>query len=77
MSYLIYVDGKILPTKEHGGLVDAMEEAGRLAQQPDNKMRKIFILQVVKVNEPVVTRQWKPNEVMPGCFYEVSPRPWA
>lgn len=76
MSYLIYVDGKNLPTKEHDSLVNAMIEVERLAQQPDNKMRKIFILEIMQVNEPVVTRQWKPIDTIPGTFVEVTKRPW-
>lgn len=58
MSYMVFVEGKNAPTKEHTFLVDAEAEAERLASQSDNKMRKIYILQVVKTNEPVVSRTW-------------------
>lgn len=58
MSYMVYVEGKQAPTVVHTFLCDAEAEAERLAKQPDNKMRKIHILQVVKINEPVVTRTW-------------------
>ena len=58
MSYMVFVEGKSAPTKEHTFVVDAEVEAERLAEQPDNKMRKIYLLKVVEVNEPVVTRIW-------------------
>lgn len=58
MSYLVYVEGKAPPTKQHFYLVDAMSEVERLAEQPDNRLRKIYILKVEKVNEPKITRTW-------------------
>ena len=58
MSYMIFVEGKSAPTKEHDFLVDAEAEAERLAEQPDNKMRKIYILKVVEINKPIVNRVW-------------------
>lgn len=59
MSYMVFVDGKQPPTKEHTFLCEAEAEANRLSTHPDNKMRKIYIMQIVKTNEPVVTRVWK------------------
>lgn len=59
MTYMVYVDGKTGPSKEHAYMTDAVVEAERLAAQPDNKLRKIYILKVEKVNEPVITREWK------------------
>ena len=58
MSYMVFVEGKSAPTKEHTFVVEAEAEAERLAEQPDNKMRKIHVLKVVEVYEPIVTRAW-------------------
>ena len=62
MTYMVYVHGKTGPSKEHTYMTDAVTEAERLAAQPDNKLRKIYILKVEKVNEPVITRTWKENQ---------------
>jgi len=59
MSYMVFVEGKQTPTREHHFLIDAKSEAERLASQHDNKMRKIYIMQIIETNEPVVTRVWK------------------
>lgn len=59
MSYMVFVEGKQLPTREHQLLVDAKSEVERLASQRDNKMKKIYIMQIIETNEPVVTRVWK------------------
>ena len=59
MSYMVFVEGKQPPTMEHQLLVEAKEEALRLASQPDNKMRKVYVMQVIAVNKPVVSRVWK------------------
>jgi hypothetical protein len=58
MSYMVFVDGKQPPQKEHDFLVDAESEAERLATHPDNKMRKIYVMKAVETYEPVVTREW-------------------
>ena len=58
MSYMVFVEGRSAPTKEHTFVVDAEAEAERLAEQPDNKMRKIYILKVVEINKPIVNRVW-------------------
>ena len=59
MSYMVFVEGKQPPTREHQFLVEAKEEAVRLASQPDNNMKKVYVMQVIAVNEPVVMRVWK------------------
>jgi len=59
MSYMVFVEGKQAPTREHQLLVEAKEEAVRLASQPDNKMKKVYVIQVIATNEPVVMRVWK------------------
>lgn len=59
MSYMVFVEGKHAPTREHQLLVEAKEEAVRLASQPDNKLRKVYVMQIVETNEPVVMRVWK------------------
>lgn len=59
MSYMVFVEGKQAPTREHQLLVEAKEEAVRLASQPDNNMRKVYVIQVIATNEPVVMRVWK------------------
>jgi len=58
MSYMVFVQGKQPPVKKHDFLVDAEAEVERLAQMPDNRMSKIYILEIKKVNEPVITRRW-------------------
>lgn len=62
MTYLVYVDGKQPPTRQHESLVNAMQEAERIALQPDNQLRKIYILRVEKINEPVISRKWAAQE---------------
>ena len=59
MSYMVFVEGKQPPTREHHYLIEAKEEAVRLASQPDNKMRKVYVMQIIETNEPVVIREWK------------------
>ena len=59
MSYMVFVEGKQPPTREHQLLVEAKEEAVRLASQPDNKLRKVYVMQIVETNEPYVLRVWK------------------
>ena len=66
MSYLVYVEGKSSPVKEHMYLVDAKAEAERLATHPDNKMRNIYVVKIVTVSQPVVSRQWlepRPSDI--------------
>ena len=58
MSYMVFVEGKQPPTKVHTFLCDAEAEVERLALQPDNKIRKIYIFSIVKTNEPTYGRTW-------------------
>lgn len=75
MMFFVFVDGKAAPTKSHPNILQAMQEAERLALQPDNQMRKIYVMQALKVNEPVITRDWRCVKE-PGSFVEVDSPPW-
>jgi hypothetical protein len=58
MSYMVYVEGRNHPCVVHNTLKSAKDEAERLAAQPDNKMRMIYIAKIYMTGVPVTERQW-------------------
>jgi len=53
MTYLVSVDGGRAPQHEHGCKLEAVAEARRLSEMPENRTRFIRVLKQVGVFEPV------------------------
>lgn len=57
MSFMVFVDGKTAPRKEHETEAEARAEAERLsASNPD---RYVYLLELVDVLEPVKHHRWR------------------
>ena len=54
--YMVSVDGRTAPTKEHDTVESAIAEAQRVAMQPANLSRTVRVLQVVATLPPVGQR---------------------
>jgi hypothetical protein len=57
MTYMVAVEGKQAPSKEHEFYQDAKDEAIRLASKPDNRSAKIYILEIKAVMMPVFSHR--------------------
>ena len=59
-KYLVSVDGRAAPTKEHDDINEALAEAERLASQPSNSKQIVRVLAQVAALAPVKmpTHQW-------------------
>ncbi len=46
--WMLYIEGRSSPTFKHGTIGDAHVEADRLARLPDNRGRKVYILEATR-----------------------------
>lgn len=64
--YMVYVQGRRVPTIKHASYRKAMVEAARLARLPELRGTNVFVLRSeCVVNHPVIENtQWGPTKVL-------------
>jgi hypothetical protein len=75
MSFMVFVEGKQAPMREHETLEEARVEAERLAT--GNEGRRVLVLSVVAVLEPIRGHRWRDGALpVPDLPKVDPPAPW-